>query len=75
MQVLPYNIYTDNLYFEAETGLSEKKGLVSNVNEQLAILDDLPKELKLHILRVRHWGNSQNMMLGKEYSDWLIIVR
>lgn len=42
--------------FEAESGLSEKGRFVTSVNEQLAILDDLPQELREHILRVRHLG-------------------
>lgn len=45
--------------FEAESGLSEKGRWISSVNEQLAILDDLPHELKQHILCVRHWGQYQ----------------
>ena len=40
--------------FETENGLSEKGRFVSSVNEQLSILDDLPHELKQHILCVRH---------------------
>ena len=52
--------------FEAENGLSEKKCLVSGVNEQLAILDDLPQELREHILCVRHWG---------EYSKYDVMER
>ena len=45
--------------FEAESGLSEKGRFVTSVNEQLAILDDLPQELREHILRVRHLGQFQ----------------
>lgn len=45
--------------FEAESGLSEQARFVSNVNEQLMILDDLPQDLKEHILRVRHLGQYQ----------------
>ena len=45
--------------FEAESGLSEKGRFVTCVNEQLAILDDLPQELREHILRVRHLGQFQ----------------